>query len=65
MYQMKKKERNLVIALVLIIAVIGLSVGMLNSFVDPYLTVDAVVENPGLYMGRQIQVKGALVQESL
>ncbi|MDF1539875.1 MAG: cytochrome c maturation protein CcmE [Candidatus Thorarchaeota archaeon] len=62
---MKKKERNIVVVIVLIVAVIGLSFGMLNSFVDPYLSVDAVVENPGLYMGRQIQVKGALEPDSL
>lgn len=62
---MKKKTRNVVVVLVLIVAVVGLSFVMLQSFVDPYLSVDAVVENPDAYMGRKIQVKGALEPDSL
>ncbi|MHA2424978.1 MAG: cytochrome c maturation protein CcmE domain-containing protein [Candidatus Thorarchaeota archaeon] len=62
---MKKKTQYLAIALVLIVTVTGVSIVMLNSFVDPYLAVDLVVENPDLYMGRQIQVKGGYEQGSL
>jgi len=38
---------------------------MLNLFVDPYLSVDDVVEHPDSYIGRTIQVKGALQAGSL
>jgi cytochrome c-type biogenesis protein CcmE len=38
---------------------------MLNFFVDPYLSVDQVVEDPDSYMGRTIQVKGAYQNGSL
>jgi cytochrome c-type biogenesis protein CcmE len=38
---------------------------MLNLFVDPYLAVDDVVEDPDSYMGRRIQVKGAYLAGSL
>lgn len=62
---MKKKNRMALVAVVLVVT-IGLVVyGMLNVFVDPYLSVDAVVENPESYMGRTIQVKGAFQAGSL
>ncbi|MHA2024488.1 MAG: cytochrome c maturation protein CcmE domain-containing protein [Candidatus Thorarchaeota archaeon] len=62
---MKKKTRMALVAVVLI-ATIGFVVyGMLNLFVDPYLSVDDVVENPDAYRGRTIQVKGALQAGSL
>ena len=62
---MKKRTRMALVAVVLV-ATIGFVVyGMLNLFVDPYLSVDAVVENPEAYMGRTIQVKGTLQAGSL
>jgi cytochrome c-type biogenesis protein CcmE len=62
---MKKKTRMALVAVILV-ATIGFAAwGMLNLFVDPYLSVDDVVENPDNYMGRTIQVKGEFVNGSL
>ncbi|MHA1577754.1 MAG: cytochrome c maturation protein CcmE domain-containing protein [Candidatus Thorarchaeota archaeon] len=62
---MKKKTRMAAIAIILV-ATIGLvAYAMLNLFVDPYVSVDEVVENPDAYMGRTIQVKGTLQPGSL
>ncbi|MFW9888255.1 MAG: cytochrome c maturation protein CcmE [Candidatus Thorarchaeota archaeon] len=62
---MKKKTRMILIAGVLI-SVIGLvAYGMLNFFIDPYISVDDVVENPDAYTGRMIQVKGTLQPGSI
>ncbi|TET06092.1 MAG: cytochrome c maturation protein CcmE [Candidatus Thorarchaeota archaeon] len=62
---MKKKTRIAAIAIILV-ATIGLvAYAMLNLFVDPYVSVDEVVENPDAYMGRTIQVKGTLQPGSL
>ncbi len=62
---MKKKTRMAAVAIILI-ATIGLvAYAMLNLFVDPYVSVDEVVENPDAYMGRTIQVKGTLQPRSL
>lgn len=62
---MKKKTRAIVVA-VIIIATLGfVAYGMSTLFVDPYLSVDTVVQNPSAYMNRQIQVKGKLVAGSL
>jgi cytochrome c-type biogenesis protein CcmE len=62
---MKKKTRMLIITGVLIVVVGFVAYGMLNFFVDPYLSVDAVVENPDQFMGRTIQVKGKLQNGSI
>ncbi|MFW9847764.1 MAG: cytochrome c maturation protein CcmE [Candidatus Thorarchaeota archaeon] len=62
---MKKKTRVLAISAILIVTIAGVAYVMMSLFVDPYLTVDAVVENPDLYMGRKIQVKGGYEQGSL
>ena len=62
---MKKKTRMAAVAIILV-ATIGLvAYAMLNLFVDPYVSVDEVVENPDAYMGRTIQVKGTLQPGSL
>ena len=62
---MKKKTRMAAVAIILV-AIIGLvAYAMLNLFVDPYVSVDTVVENPDVYMGRTIQVKGTLQPGSL
>ena len=62
---MKKKTRMAAIAIILV-ATIGLvAYAMLNLFVDPYVSVDEVVENSDAYMGRTIQVKGTLQPGSL
>ena len=62
---MKKKTRVLLIAGILVITVGFLSWGMLTLFVDPYLSVDLVVENPDLYIGKTLQVKGKLQPGSI
>ncbi|MHA2213386.1 MAG: cytochrome c maturation protein CcmE domain-containing protein [Candidatus Thorarchaeota archaeon] len=61
----KKKTKVLVIAAILIVTISFVSYGMLTLFVDPYLGVDLVVENPDNYMGRTIQVKGKLQAGSI
>lgn len=62
---MKKKTRAIVVA-VIIIATLGfVAYGMSTLFVDPYLSVDTVVQNPSAYMGREIQVMGKYVPGSL
>jgi cytochrome c-type biogenesis protein CcmE len=50
----------ILIAGVLVVVVGLVAYGMLNFFVDPYISVDEVVENPDAYTGRTIQVKGTL-----
>jgi len=62
---MKKKTRMLLIAGVLVVVVGVVAYGMLNFFVDPYISVDAVVDNPDAYTGRLIQVKGTLQPGSI
>ncbi|MFW9909414.1 MAG: cytochrome c maturation protein CcmE [Candidatus Thorarchaeota archaeon] len=62
---MKKRTRVLAIAAILVVTIVGVSYGMLTMFVDPYLSVDLVVQNPDAYMGRTIQVKGKLLPGSL
>ena len=43
---MKKKTRMALVAVVLVATIGFVAFGMLNLFVDPYLSVDDVVENP-------------------
>ena len=62
---MKKKTQMVLVAVILISTIGIVAFGMMNLFVDPYLSVDNVVENSDAYMGRTIQVKGALVAGSL
>jgi len=62
---MKKKTRVLLIASILVITVGFVAYGMLTLFVDPYLSVDMVVQDPDAYMGRSIQVKGQLEPGSI
>ncbi|MHA1577693.1 MAG: cytochrome c maturation protein CcmE domain-containing protein [Candidatus Thorarchaeota archaeon] len=62
---MKKKTRMVLVAVILVSTIGIVSFGMMNLFVDPYLSVDSVVEDSDLYMGRTIQVKGALMAGSL
>jgi cytochrome c-type biogenesis protein CcmE len=51
---------------IVLVATIGfVAYAMLNLFVDPYLSVDEVVEDPESYMGRRIQLKGAYQADSL
>ena len=61
------KKRNTAIAVsIILIATIGIvAFVMLNSFVDPYLSVDSVVENSEVYDGYTIQVKGKYQPGSL
>lgn len=37
----------------------------MDLFVDPYLSVDSVVQNPDAYMSQRIQVKGKYLSGSL
>ncbi len=62
---LNKKSRVIVISLILIVTFGFVAYGMLTLFVDPYHSVDAVVENPDAYMGRTIQVKGILQPGSI
>jgi cytochrome c-type biogenesis protein CcmE len=62
---MKKRTRMVLVAVILFATIGFVAVGMLNLFVDPYLSVDQVAENHELYMGRTIQVKGSLQPDSL
>jgi cytochrome c-type biogenesis protein CcmE len=62
---MKKKTRMAAVAVILVATIGFVAYAMLNLFVDPYLGVDEVVENPDSYMGRTIQVKGAYLAGSL
>ncbi len=55
---MNKKSRVIVISLILVVTFGFVAYGMLTLFVDPYHSVDSVVENPDAYVGRTIQVKG-------
>jgi len=56
---MNKKTRMVLVVVILVSTIGFVGFSMLNLFVDPYLSVDDVVEHPDLYMGRTIQVKGA------
>lgn len=62
---MKKKTRMALVAIILVATISIVGYGMLNLFVDPYLSVDDVVEHSDSYLGRTIQVKGALQAGSL
>ncbi|MFW9767951.1 MAG: cytochrome c maturation protein CcmE [Candidatus Thorarchaeota archaeon] len=62
---MKKKTRMALVTVILCATIGFVAWGMLNLFVDPYLSVDDVVENPENYMGRTIQLKGEYVNGSL
>ncbi|MFW9959034.1 MAG: cytochrome c maturation protein CcmE [Candidatus Odinarchaeota archaeon] len=62
---MRKKTRMALAAVILVVTISIIGYQMLNLYVDPYLSVDAVVEHPDSYMGRTIQVKGELQAGSL
>jgi cytochrome c-type biogenesis protein CcmE len=62
---MNKKTRMALVAIILVATISIVGYGMLNLFVDPYLSVDDVVEHSDSYLGRTIQVKGALQAGSL
>ncbi|MFW9963910.1 MAG: cytochrome c maturation protein CcmE [Candidatus Sifarchaeia archaeon] len=62
---MNKRTRMAAIAIILVATIGFVAFAMLNLFVDPYLSVDEVAENPDSYMGRTIQVKGEYLAGSL
>jgi cytochrome c-type biogenesis protein CcmE len=62
---MNKKTRMVLVVVILVSTIGFVGFSMLNLFVDPYLSVDDVVEHPDSYIGRTIQVKGALQAGSL
>ncbi len=51
------------IGVILLLVVIGFSA--LDGFASPYKTVSDVASNPGDYTGRQVQVEGFVVIESI
>jgi len=53
------------VAVILVVTIGIVTYQMLNLYVDPYLSVDDVVEHPESYMDRTIQVKGELLAGSL
>ena len=62
---MKQKTKAMVVAVIVIASVGFLAFSMMDLFVDPYLSVDTVVQNPNAYMNQKIQVKGKYVRGSL
>lgn len=62
---MKKKTRFALIAGVLALTIGFVSYGMLTMFVDPYTSVDAIVENPNAFKDRVLQVKGNFLAGSI
>ncbi len=62
---MNKKTRMAVTSVILIITIGFVSLQVLNTFGEVYISVDAVTADPDLYMGRTLQVKGNLQPESL
>ncbi|MFW9918980.1 MAG: cytochrome c maturation protein CcmE [Candidatus Thorarchaeota archaeon] len=62
---MKPKTRAMVITVIVIVSVGFLAFSMMDLFVDPYLSVDSVVQNPDAYMSQRIQVKGKYLSGSL
>ncbi|NOZ58306.1 MAG: cytochrome c maturation protein CcmE, partial [Euryarchaeota archaeon] len=53
------------VLVVLVFLGIALSTATSESFVNPYKSVSDVVEDPGRYEGRQVQVQGYVVKESV
>ncbi|MFQ5833005.1 MAG: cytochrome c maturation protein CcmE [Candidatus Thorarchaeota archaeon] len=62
---MNKRSRVLLISIVLVFTFGFVAYGMLTLFVDPYISVDAVADNPDAYIGRTIQIKGNLQPGSI
>ena len=62
---MKKKTRLMLVAGVLVLTLGFVSYGMLTLFADPYVSVDAVIEDPDGHRGRVLQVKGFYLPGSL
>jgi len=62
---MNKKTRNILVITILVITIGFVAFQSLNTFGNVYISVDAVAEDPELYMGRTLQVKGILQPGSL
>lgn len=62
---MNKKIRNVLVITILVITIGFVAFQAMNTFGNVYISVDAVVEDPDLYMGRTLQVKGTLQPGSL
>ena len=62
---MNKKTRLIVISLVLVVTIGFVAIMLMDTFGNVYITVDAIDENPDLYIGRTLQVKGNLQPGSL
>jgi len=62
---MNKKTRNILAIVILVITIGFVAFQAMNTFGNVYISVDAVVEDPDLYMGRTLQVKGTLQPGSL
>lgn len=61
---MKIQGKHLVAAILLVVS-IGLAYDSLNNYVNPYLTVSDVVNNPSEYQGSNLQVMGTYVPGSM
>lgn len=62
---MNKKTRNILVIAILAITIGFVAFEALNTFGNVYISVDAVVAKPDLYIGRTLQVKGTLQPGSL
>jgi cytochrome c-type biogenesis protein CcmE len=63
----KKTAKNLKLGLGIATIILCIAIGFsaLSGFVNPYKTVGDVVSNPERYMGRQLQVEGQVVEETI
>jgi cytochrome c-type biogenesis protein CcmE len=68
-YRPRKPTHVLVILLIILVPIfVGIAIYIRFNFVvfeDPYVSVDAIVDNPSQYLGKQIQVMGQYTPGSL
>jgi cytochrome c-type biogenesis protein CcmE len=65
---MKPTHVLLIILIILVPILVGVGIYIRFNFVafeEPYVSVDAIVENPSQYLGKQIQVMGRYAPGSL
>jgi cytochrome c-type biogenesis protein CcmE len=60
-----KIQGKYIIAAILLLISIGLAYDSINNYVNPYLSVTQVVNNPSKYEGNSIQVIGSLVDDTI
>jgi cytochrome c-type biogenesis protein CcmE len=59
------KNLKLVGGILVIILCIGIGFSALSGFVNPYKTVTEITSNPEKYIGRQVQVEGRVIEETI